>query len=102
MFTRVYIGKVKEHLCSISSTNDFRRSLTQNKLPASHPDNTVYFCFKTIRTLTVRYGWAEAIFTQQNKSQAQNIFFLHPVLYSSEGFIQKKSQQDITSLLQKT
>lgn len=86
---------------SIPSTTDFRQSLTQKKLPALHTDNTVYFCFKTIRTLAVRYGWAEAIFTQQNKSQVQNIFFLHPVIYSTQGLIQKMSQQDIPSLLQK-
>jgi len=42
-----------------------------------------------MRMLTVRYGRAEAVFTQQNKSQVSNIFFLHPVVYSTQEFIQK-------------
>lgn len=76
---------------SIQITNDFRLSPTQNKLPALHSDNTVYFCCKTIPLLTVSYGWAEAIFTQENKCQSQNIFFVHQTAHFTKRFIQENA-----------
>ena len=45
-----------------------------------HPDNTAHFWCKTVRILAVSYGWTEAVFTPQNKSQAKYIFFLHPAV----------------------
>jgi hypothetical protein len=90
--------------------NNFKLIHTQNKLPClkfhqltkHYSGNVVCLFCKTVRLLVVSYGWAKTVLTQHNKRQVSNIFFIHPVINSTKGIIQRMSQQDILSLLLKT
>jgi hypothetical protein len=53
--------------------------------------NIAYLCCKTIRLLVVSYGCTKTVFTQQNKSKVLYIFFIHPVINSTKGFIKRMS-----------
>ena len=50
---------------------------------------TVYVGCKAIRFLAVSYGSVDVMFTQQNKSQLQYVFFLHLIVNSTKVFIRK-------------
>ena len=86
---------------SISYTTDFRHSPTQNKLPALHPDNTVYFCCAIFN----RQVWVgrSNLYTTEQKSVVELILCpSHRTLFQMVHSKRKTSQQDIPSCFRKS
>jgi hypothetical protein len=95
---------------NILSGNNFRLFHTQNKLPClkvyqltKHYSRQCSIPLLQDYTIVSCQLWVDQNSlntTEQN--EVSNIFFIHPVLNSTKGFLQRMSQQDILSLLQKT